>query len=321
MRQKKNKKFKMQQGQGSVLIKKWYFGSVGLFLILSAILAGCTLAQPSLQQPEEEQLCGILVVVGEQEAQRHHEKEMEGRTFSSIKELEESLTAFPMAEGTLHSDGTITFEGMEGHTLGIIEEGIGNHSTTHFINDGYFTKVKANTNVTDEGTENIISGSILAMEDLKEPIYMYPVYGRSDGSYYTTLNSSGGMMCNAYCEGELYSQTLHWDTTEEINGRVEKNSRELKVSLEIARPIEHVQVRIYSDKNELLETKEISRGIEEVTLQEGTAYVIVEEAKTDGGLQRSLYNWEEVQEGLEHCVYYPDDSGLIKPETITFIKD
>ncbi len=123
----------------------------GIALIFSLVLNGCTLAEPALQQAEEEQLCGILVAVGEQEAWTRHEREMEGRTFSGIRELEESLNARPVAEGTLQPDGAIAFEGVEGHMLGIVKEETGEHPTTHFINDGYFTKVKADTTVTDDG--------------------------------------------------------------------------------------------------------------------------------------------------------------------------
>lgn len=318
----KNKTSEKMRKQNQVSWQKRHFGAaVGLLFVCSFILGGCTLANPALQETETEQLIGILVAVGEQEAACRQEQELEGKTFSNMKELEESLTAFPAAEGTLKPDGTIEFEGVEGHMLGILEEETEEHPTTHFVNDGYFTKVKANTSVTDEGTENTISGAILAMEGLKEPVYMYPVYRRSDGSYYTVLENSGYLMSSVHCEGEVYGHTLQWDTTEEINGKAEKNSREIRVSLEMAEPVEQIQARMYSEENELLETRKISRGTEEVALQEGTAYVIVEEVKKDGSIKRSLYNCEEAQEGLEHCVYYPGSSGLIAPETVTFIKN
>lgn len=293
----------------------------GIALIFSLVLNGCTLAEPALQQAEEEQLCGILVAVGEQEAWTRHEREMKGRTFSGIRELEESLNACLIAEGTLQPDGSIAFEGVEGHMLGIVKEETGEHPTTHFINDGYFTKVKADTTVTDEGTENTISGSILAVEDLKEPIYMYPVYCRSDGSYYTVLDNCGYLMAAVHNEGEVYGQTFQWETTEEINGRKEKNSAEIRVSLEMAKPVERTQVRMYNDRNELLKETEISGGTEETVLEEETAYVIVEEEKAGGSVQRSLYDWEESSGGLIHLSCYLGTDGLIEPKELLLKKN
>lgn len=51
----------------------------------------------------------------------------------------------------------------------------------------------------------------------------------------------------------------------------------------MAVPVERAEIRMYGKNSELLKTKEIFGGTEEVTLQEETAYVIVEEVKTDGG--------------------------------------
>lgn len=56
----------------------------------------------------------------------------------------------------------------------------------------------------------------------------------------------------------------------------------------MAVPMECSEIRMYGNNNELLKTKEIFRGTEEVTLQEETAYVIVEEVKTDGLRQKPL---------------------------------
>lgn len=59
-------------------------------------------------------------------------------------------------------------------------------------------------------------------------------------------------------------------------------------TFEMAVPMECSEIRMYGNNDELLKTKEIFRGTEEVTLQEETAYVIVEEVKTDGLRQKPL---------------------------------
>ena len=56
----------------------------------------------------------------------------------------------------------------------------------------------------------------------------------------------------------------------------------------MAVPMERSEIRMYGNNNGLLKTKEIFGGTEEVTLQEETAYVIVEEVKTDGLCQKPL---------------------------------
>jgi hypothetical protein len=312
-----------EKKNGSITISNYSaFKSLCIFLLLCLSLSGCTLARPELQQTEEEELCGILVVVGEQEAEREQEKALEGKSFSGIRELEKALADSVVAEGTYQADRTFTFAGVEGHMLGIVEEETEGAPTTHFVNDGFFTKVKANTTVTDTGKADTISGTILAAESLEEPVCMYPVYHRGDGSYYTVLDSCGFLMGGVRGEGEIYSQSLQWEVTEEVNGKEEKNSREIKVSLEMAVPVEKVRVYMYNEQNMLLGTQEITKAADKVMLQRETAYIIVEEEKTDGQIRRSLYDWNEAvtDQELVHEINYLGTGGLIEPKELLFTK-
>ncbi len=312
----KGEKNRMDQKRNITKRGKSRAGRLCLTFILSLLLGGCggcTLARPELQQTKEDRLCGILVTVGEQEALRHNEKELEGMTFSSIRELEESLISSVQAEGIRQPDGTYVFEGVEGHMLGIKkepeEDGV---PYVHFINDGSFTEVKANTTATDEGRKDSISGVILAGENVNEPIYIHPVYSREDGSCYAILSSHGGFLIGGVkTEGEVYGQTFQWETSEEINGKKETNSIEIQVSLKMAYPVERVYVRMYDDKDEFLGEQEIQKEMDEFLLQKETAYVIVEEKISDGRIKRSLYNWEEGQEAITHQVNYPGEDGLL----------
>lgn len=309
--------------QKAFIISKHFIIGLWIFLACCLMLEGCTLARPELQQIEKEELCGILVVAGEQEVQRRQDQELEGRTFTSMRELEKALTASVIVEGTRQTEGTFAFEGVEGHMLGLLEEEAEGHPTTYFINDGFFTKVKANTTVTDTGKEDTISGTILATRELQEPVYMYPVYKRSDGSYYVVLDSAGFLVSGVHEAGEVYGQTLQWETTEEAGGKEEKNVKEIQVSLEVADPVEQVYVYMYNERMKLLEEREIPRGMEKVSLQEETAYVIVEEKKRDGQIQRSLYDWDEKlaeQGNMTHTIYYAENDGLIMPEDLLFDK-
>ncbi|MCI8376101.1 MAG: hypothetical protein HFI29_11805 [Lachnospiraceae bacterium] len=290
-----------------------------LALSLSFMFGGCTLARPELQMAEEEQLCGILAVTGEQEAQQVKEQSLEGRSFLSKRELEEALTAELIVEGVYRKEEhTFAFEGVEGHVLGVMEEG--EPPTIHFVNDGFFTGVEANTTVTDTGREDTISGTILVMQSLNEPVYLYPVYGRSDGSYYAVLDSGGVLMNGVHDEGEVYSQNYHWETVEEFGGEKETRSTSITVSVEAGIPVKRVQVRMYDENNGLLETKELSGKMRKVRLPEETAYIIVEEETVEGAVKRSLYNREETEEELVHVVHYPGRDGLIDSQEIVFFK-
>lgn len=273
--------------------------AVSIALTLSLPLTACTLARPELQniQEQSDMLCGILAVVGE---------------------LEESLNVAAQAEGVCDPDGMFAFEGVEGSMLGIVEEVGEGEPTVHFVNDGPFTEVKAHTNVTDEGRENRISGALLAPPGLAEPVFLYPVYRRSDGSVYVVFDGGGFQTGGVHDEGEVYTQSFRTSTTREINGKRETETTEIEVSVKMSFPVERISLREYSGEHELLNVREIPRGTGEVTLQEGTAYVMVEEEKTDGGLQRSVYDLDGIREGEEifHQADYPGENGLIEPESI-----
>lgn len=300
--------------------RKYKAKGLSLALLFGLLLGGCTLAKPELQQTKEDKLCGILVTVGEQEAQRRSERELENMTFSSMKELEESLTSSVEAEGIRKPDGTYAFEGVEGHMLGIKEETKEDEVPyVHFINDGFFTEVEANTTATDEGRKDSISGVILAGESLNEPVYMNPVYSREDGSCYVVLSSGGFLTGGMKTEGEAYGQTYQWEASKEINGKKETDSIEIHVSLKMAVPVERVGVRMYNDKDELLKKEEVLRGTEEVSVSEETAYVIVEEEASDGRIKRSLYNLDESWDMI-HRINYPGSNGFILPVDLEFKK-
>lgn len=300
--------------------RKYKAKGLSLALLFSLLLGGCTLAKPELQQTKEDKLCGILVTVGEQEAQRRSERELENMTFSSMKELEESLTSSVEAEGIRQPDGTYAFEGVEGHMLGIMEETKEDEVPyVHFINDGFFTEVEANTTATDEGRKDSISGVILAGESLNEPVYMNPVYSREDGSCYVVLSFGGFLTGGVKTEGEAYGQTYQWEASKEINGKKETDSIEIHVSLKMAVPAERVGVRMYNDKDELLKKEEVLRGTEEVSVSEETAYVIVEEEASDGRIKRSLYNLDESWDRI-HRINYLGSNGFILPVDLTFEK-
>lgn len=311
---------RMNQKEKNMNKRKYKAGGLSLVLLFSLLLGGCTLAKPELQQTKEDKLCGILVTVGEQEVQRRKEQELENMTFSSIKELEESLTSSAEAEGIRQPDGTYVFEGVEGHMLGIKEETEEDEVPyVHFINDGFFTEVEANTAVTDEGKKDSVSGVILAGESINEAIYMNPVYSREDGSCYVILSSGGFLMGGMKTEGEAYGQTFQWEAAKEINGKKETDSIEIHVSLKMAVPVKRVCVRMYNDKDELLKKEEVLGGTEEVSVSEETAYVIVEEEASDGRIKRSLYNLDESWDMI-HQINYPGNNGLIQPVYLEFKK-
>ncbi len=293
-----------------------------LFMAFCLQAQGCMLAKPELQDASgaEDMLCGILAVVGEQEAQRLHWEQQENETFHTLKELEESLAVSVQAEGIRGPERKITFEGVEGSLIGILKEEESEQPAVYFVHDGAFTEVKANTSATDEGTKNHISGVILAEPNLSEPVYLYPVYQRRDGSLYAVLETCGFRMGGVHDEGAVYAQTFNSRFTKEIHGKKETDSVEIEVSVKMAVPVEKISLLEYSEEHELLREREIPRGTLTAALQEETAYVMVEEKKEDGSTKRSIYDWAGRQEGAEiaHLVNYAGEDGLLMPESLAF---
>lgn len=296
------------------------------FLFLSLFLSGCSLAREDLQEAEkaQERICGVLVTVGDLRAQLEEDMDLEGRTFSSMRELEEAIaaTAEVKAEGTLTEDGGYVFAGVPGHFLGVFEKEDEEGPYTHFANDGSFADVEAHTKVSDTGTEREMKAVVMAPPDLREPVYMNPVYQRGDGTVYVELSGGGFLVGGTREEGEVYTQTFTSKETRNINGKEEEDLLELTVSCEVRYPVETVRVLEMSAENELLGTQVLSREMEEAALHERTAYVIVEEERADGTLERSLYDCgkKAEEESLNHTIYYPGEDGLLCPVELRLVR-
>ena len=90
----------------------------------------------------------------------------------------------------------------------------------------------------------------------------------------------------------------------------------------MAVPVEKVRVYMYNEQNMLLGTQEITKAADKVMLQRETAYIIVEEEKTDGQIRRSVYDWNEAvtDQELVHEINYLGTGGLIEPKELLFTK-
>lgn len=306
------------------------------FLFLSLFLSGCSLAKADLQEAAkaQERICGVLVTVGDQRAQFREDADLEGRTFSSVRELEEAIaaTASVKVEGTPAEDGSYVFAGIPGHFFGVFEKEDEEGPYTHFVNDGSFADVEAHTRVTDTGTEREMKAVVMAPPGLQEPVYMNPVYQRGDGTVYVSLSGGGFLTGGVYEEdgsriggtreeGEVYAKTFTSKEARNVNGKEEADLLELTVSCKVGYPAEAVRILEMSAENELLGTQAVSRETEQAALHEKTAYVIVEEERADGTLGRSLYDCgRKAEEGiLNHTVYYPGEDGLLIPAELYLV--
>ncbi len=223
------------------------------------------------------------------------------------------------AEGIPGEDRIYTFEGVEGHFLGIFEEEDQAGSYVHFANDGSFGEVKAETKVTDTETLNRLEAVVMVDLGLQEPVYLNPVYQRGDGTVYAELSGSGYLLGGALGGGEVYGTTYSSRETKEYQGKAETDARELSLALKAGLPVKTLRILEMDGENRLLGIQEISREMGEVPLRRETAYVIVEEERRDGSLKRSLYDVEQGtgnQESIVHKVYYPGEDGILVPEEL-----
>lgn len=288
-------------------------------------LTGCALAKEELQEAAAngDEILGVLVTVGEQEVQK--QDSLEGQTFSSMEELQEALMRPTRAEGVQNEDGTVTFEGVEGAFLGVTMEEIEGVPSAHFTQSGdIFSDVKCNCAVTDEGTTYQQEATVKATPEMREPLYVNPVYKRSDGSVYVELDFGGYQVSGMESEGGLYSKTMTWESTQNINEKKESWKKEFTIHIGMEKPAETVRLKELNEQDEVIQTTAIDRKAEEFTLQADTAYVMVEEEQADGYVKRTALTWdeEEAENGLLYVTLpFAGKSGFVEYTSVHFQKE
>lgn len=340
---KKEKAYGNGGGLSGEGLRKRKSRSAACFLLLLVLgLSGCQLAKEDAREKKDE-LCGVLVTTQEQEdayweshqgeiREPQEEITLTEREFKVLQRggnlelLGQQEALGRKVEGVRLKNRDIVFEGLEGASLiaGFLEKDkAGDYRS--FTSTGAFENVKANSNVTDEGEENSLEGTVSIDQEADVILNMNLVYQRPDGSFYALLDSTAGYWNSGQnSPGGVFSKSFKEEISQTVNGKSERMGQEFTVHVEVGKETAGVCVKEWNEEDELLKETAVQRGQEHFKLKEDTAYMVVEEAWEDGSVKRSIYTWDETaarERLLSHTVRYSNAYGLLIPETFSFEKD
>jgi len=314
------------------LRRKW---SVLIAAALAFLMTGCSLARPEVQDPKEDKFVGFHLVYEQlppsmEELEAHPElyppedrsQWVEyGSEDMEIKGL--GKVAFPREILIGRFDwgtGDYTFPGLEGRNCFLtVEEAEGGGNRYAGYNG------LSNVSIAEGGEEESLSGAIYIGLPLgqtewdlseDEPEYCwtaYRVYQMADGTVY--LDGTG----NSYAGQGGMSFSEKVERTETVDGEeTGRHSFEVKVEMKEVPRLESVTITQFGPENKaLLETAFTTAelaGAAELTLEEDTLWLLVEEQNIDGTVKRTAYDREEIgEEGLSHFLVLLDEQGMGNP--------
>lgn len=298
------------------------------------LLAGCSLARPEVQDPKEDKFVGFHLVyektplsMEEYEAnpERYPPEDRAHWVEYGSEDMEiDGLgrVAFPreILIGRFDGDQDYVFPGLEGYNCFLANETMEGGGTRYAGTSGL-----TGANIKMGGEEESLSGTIYYGLPLgqtewdyseKAPDYgwtAYRVYQMEDGTVY--LDGTG----NSYAGQGGMSFSEKVERTETVDGEeTGRHSFEVKVEMKEVPRLESVTVTQFGPENKaLLETAfataELARAAE-LTLEEDTLWLLVEEQNIDGTVKHTAYNREEIgEEGLSHFLVLLDEQGMGNP--------
>lgn len=213
--------------------------------------------------------------------------------------------------------GNLIFPGMEdGYSLLRYETEEEYGRVSHMVSNMAPGEKGNSINVTDEGTTNIISGTIYFGPPLNavnwDPYetdgvwHFCRVYQTPDGRVYTDGNGNSvgdGGGCG-YWETQTYTTTQ--------NGESTTDTIEASVRIEIVSRLERLVVTQFNEANAILRSDDLALrdDLPEVTCDPAAAWLLVEEITPDS-TTRTIYNVPaEGGDPISHMVILLDDAGF-----------
>lgn len=297
----------------------------GAYCLALAMLltAGCSLAQPEREDGEGQgdRFVGVCMVYEEPGSGDFYDNpnlEEYGADTVDLGDL--GTHAFPRQ--VLFADEDGQFPGLDGHSMYALEtvEEWGRSSTAV----GDLDAASWNTNVTDEGTETDVSGTLYigppedapadwSTNDIPGVWHAYKVYQTADGRAY--LDGSG----NTFHGGPM-GITLKEEYSTSVNGETKKDSMSVKVEVEQVPRLERVIVRQYGEDGTLLDSTDVtlSEEPEAAVWREDAAWAVVEE-RDAVGTKRSVYDKPGPEdETVSHTFVLLDERGVGRTAVLNF---
>ena len=190
------------------------------------------------------------------------------------------------------------FEGIEGiayfaATMQAMDEGSSYLATMSdpAISDGHVNIFSGD----DEHNISMDGTIFVTPSNNNHSYYFNPVYQSSDGGVYAVTGEGLSASNEMYSEGTVFSQTLDATTTITENETEKKNSISIKISISFMYAQEKIVILQMDSDSTVLSRTEYGQGKmpEALTLQTGTAYLIVETHKKDSAgelkISREVY--------------------------------
>lgn len=193
------------------------------------------------------------------------------------------------------------FEGVEGIRLFVADMTLENGETVNAVFGDSISEGKSECFVTDNGTSNVLEGTLYFAAGDDSPVYyINPVYQSSDGRIYAVTGSGGSF--SGDCEGARYSQELKAEYSHTVDGETMKDSIRVKVNIALMNPPEKTVLLQFDAKGNLLERAEYApdETPDSLSPNKDTAFIMTESHS------KSLDGMEDVTRAL----FQPTDETL-----------
>ncbi|WP_312093963.1 hypothetical protein [Aminipila sp.] len=314
--------------------------------ILAALLSGCSLANPELQDIKKgDQLVGVFVTLAEDlkdyEMQSgdtlYYQEKRLVRADGSVRKLtDEEIECFNngfTVEAIKQQDGSYKFDEINGSYLiytGVTKKDNVYMEEQHSENI-YDIKPAVSSNEWSEGNktrwENSITLEATMAVNAKEELQvrLNKVYQRSDGSIYTVVPNSPTLCIAPVSEQALNSGSHGLSISESyedsvkgtgISDKVNKETRNFKINIAQMDYLESA-IAVQMDKSHhqvQVTAVDLTKKKQSLRLNEKTAYIIIEEHYMD--IQGNPYNKRTVYDN----VAIDEDDGEEDPVSHTFYR-
>lgn len=265
-----------------------------LFSLLAAgallALPGCSLAQPEAGDQGRPQLVGVFITA-EPLDQLEGDGVLAGRSGPAGDGAAYEMRFY----ATLVEDewgGQYRFEGVPGYGFFVsnVTFADGMQGWTNFGEDISDSRIQVN--VGDGGTGIDLEGTLYvdAGQTGNRVYHFNPVYQQAEGAVYTTSGSA--VSADFSEEGTSMTQTLAETYTATQNGGTGEVTNRVEVHVTSVRAPEKLTLMELDGQNKLIRCTEYQPGALPETLRPSAAaaYLILEVQKTDGTVERTLYN-------------------------------
>lgn len=291
-----------------------------LNLVCMMFLCGCSLAVTGAGTDGGDRLIGVFITADYLDLLPI---EFEGDIRTDPRQAERLYASIDKSKGERPTDWKVVFEGVEGFNM--LQPVWTDENGERYVASECAEEIcdmDMKTNISDDGEENSISGTIYFLPGKADEDIAYhanPVYQTEDGKIYA-VSGQGFSTSGDSHEGEHFSQTLSEETTASDNGKkkTEKGSVTVRYSV-MHKP---VQITVYQmDKShQIIEETAFNPGEvpEELTTERGTEYLLVETKKEllsgERKISREVYTYDPDEYTFVET-FYALDSGIVAKQS------